>query len=508
MIPAPRLLVGGLALAALSLAPTLDARALVPWLAATAVFVGVALVDLYRVRRVRVACERSVPRVVAHRRWMDVRLRLRHDGARAIGTDVHDLHPARCTVEGQPARVVLPPGEEATVSYRLRPEHRGELRFAGTDVRLDSPLRLWQRKVRIALPDAVKVYPDFRAERSRDALLGARAGQADGALRLARSGGDGEFHQLREYRDGDSLRQIDWKASTRAGKPISRDYQEERDQQLVFLLDCSVRMRHGDPGGTHMDHAMNAVVRLAQIALRQGDAIGLMSFGGPDRWLPPAKGTLALQRLLDGVHDLEPTTRLPDYAHAVQSAPRPPHHAPHPRRARHQPAPRGRRRRAPSPSRRSPERHPRAARRPSRDGRRRARRDDDPEDIASALTWLSAEGYRQDPAPPTRARDRCRPPACSTSPPPALSGGGAGDALPRDQAAGGVVAGRCADGGSRSARGFSRLGDVRTANANADTTRRDWIGSGRVGSATFGSGRCPPRASDRLRCRAVQSNAA
>ena len=393
MIPAPRLLVGGLALAALSLAPTLDARALGPWLAATAAFVLVALVDLHRVRRRRVVCERTVQRVVAHRRWVDVRLRLRHDGARAIGTDVHDLHPARCTVEGQPARVVLPAAEETTLSYRLRPEHRGELRFDGVDVRLDSPLRLWQRKVRLALRDDVKVYPDFRAERSRDALLGARAGHANGALRLARSGGDGEFHQLREYRDGDSLRQIDWKASTRAGKPISRDYQEERDQQLVFLLDCSVRMRHGDAGGTHMDHAMNAVVRLAQIALRQGDSIGLMSFGGPDRWLPPAKGTLALQRLLDGVHDLEPTTRLPDYAHAVQ------------RLARRI----TRRTLVVLVTNQRPE---------DDDGARLALATlaerhlvlladlretavddlvaDDPHDLASALAWLSAEGYRQD----------------------------------------------------------------------------------------------------------------
>ena len=65
--------------------------------------------------------------------------------------------------------------------------------------------------------------------------IGVRGGQRRG-LGL-------EFHQLREFRDGDTLRQIDWKATARKRTPIAREYQDERDQQILFLLDCGRRMR-------------------------------------------------------------------------------------------------------------------------------------------------------------------------------------------------------------------------------------------------------------------------
>ena len=77
-----------------------------------------------------------------------------------------------------------------------------------------------------------------------------------------------EFHQLRDYRQDDAPKQIDWKASARVGRLISRDYQDERDQQIVFLLDCSARMRARDGDLSHFDHTLNALLLLAYVALR------------------------------------------------------------------------------------------------------------------------------------------------------------------------------------------------------------------------------------------------
>jgi len=128
-----------------------------------------------------------------------------------------------------------------------------------------------------------------------------------------------DFHQLREFRDGDSLRQIDWKATSRVQKLITREYQQERDQQIVFLLDCSMRMRHTGDNASHMDNALNALVLLAHVALRQGDSTGLMTFGGVERWIPPAKGPKAASRLVNGVFDIEATHEMPDYDSAVES---------------------------------------------------------------------------------------------------------------------------------------------------------------------------------------------
>ena len=126
------------------------------------------------------------------------------------------------------------------------------------------------------------------------------------------------FTSYVEYRRGDSLRQIDWRATSRLRKLISREYQEERDQQIIFLLDCGRRMRTKDGALSHFDHTLNAVLLLSYVALKQGDAVGFMAFGGPQRWLKPVKGAHQVNTLLNQVYDLHPTNRASDYIKAAQ----------------------------------------------------------------------------------------------------------------------------------------------------------------------------------------------
>ena len=129
-----------------------------------------------------------------------------------------------------------------------------------------------------------------------------------------------EFHQLREFRDGDTLRQIDWKATARKRTPIAREYQDERDQQILFLLDCGRRMRSQDGELSHFDHALNASLLLGYVALRQGDAVGLMTFASEQRrYLPPVKGQAQVNVLLNAVYDLQSSQRPADYSDAVDA---------------------------------------------------------------------------------------------------------------------------------------------------------------------------------------------
>ena len=129
-----------------------------------------------------------------------------------------------------------------------------------------------------------------------------------------------EFHQLREYRVGDSMRQIDWKATSRLRKAISREYRDERDQQVFFLLDHGRRMHSRDGDLTHLDHALNAVLLLAYVALRQGDAVGLMTLGASRRFIAPRKGPSHVNTILDTVFDLKSTREATDLYAATEDA--------------------------------------------------------------------------------------------------------------------------------------------------------------------------------------------
>ena len=139
-----------------------------------------------------------------------------------------------------------------------------------------------------------------------------------GIVRRARAGSSRDFHQLRDYRDGDPLAQIDWKATSRRQVLISRDYQEQRNQSVVFLLDTGRRMRALDGGVPQFDHVLNAILLVAHVALRQGDQVAVKSFGGSDRWLPPMKGSHAMPILLNHLYDYQTTPAPSDFAGAVE----------------------------------------------------------------------------------------------------------------------------------------------------------------------------------------------
>jgi uncharacterized protein (DUF58 family) len=226
---------------------------------------------------------------------------------------VHDLHPGSFEVEGLPFDASPAPGGFVERTYRVRPRQRGSERFERVDVRLHSPWRLWRRRVRLGEPFDVRVYPDFRAVMRYSLLATDHRSSVLGIRRQPRRGAGLEFHQLREYRLGDSPRQIDWKATSRVRRVISREYQDERDQQVVFLLDCGQKMHARDGDLAHFDHALNAVLLLAHVVLRQGDAVGLMTFGGERRWMAPRKGVGNLNGLLNGIYDLTTSLAPSDY---------------------------------------------------------------------------------------------------------------------------------------------------------------------------------------------------
>jgi uncharacterized protein (DUF58 family) len=247
-----------------------------------------------------------------------VTLRLENPRSTGLVLRLHDHYPEGFECEEMPLRLWLPARQEARASYRLRPLRRGNALFPGTDLVIASPLGLWDRKHFFACRDEVKVFPNFR-EIAHYALLATdnRLSRM-GVKRRLRQGDGGEFHQLREFRSGDSLRRIDWKASSRRHKLISKEYQDERDQQIVFLLDCGRRMRHEERGRAHLDEALNAMLLLAYVAVRQGDAVGFLAFGGERRWFPPRKGGDPVRELLQRTYDIESSPAAADYLAAAR----------------------------------------------------------------------------------------------------------------------------------------------------------------------------------------------
>ena len=314
MRPRRPLLIAAAGWTGLGLAAAWWPPAATAWTAAALALGGTAVGDLLLLLATpSPRAGRRVARILPHGVWSEVTLTLANPLPRRLRLTCHDRHPVGFGVRGLPRMLALPPLSRVRLAYRLCPPHRGRFAFDGCDLALQSPLGLWQRRRRLVLPGQVRVYPNF-AEISRYTLLAANDQLALlGVRRHPRRGVGAEFHQLREHRRGDSLRQIDWKATARVRRLIAREYQDERDQRLLFLLDCGRRMRHEDESGRgHLDQALNALLLLAYVAVYQGDAVGLMTYGGPRRWFAQRKGRDTVNRLLGAVFDLEPSLEAAD----------------------------------------------------------------------------------------------------------------------------------------------------------------------------------------------------
>lgn len=276
-----------------------------PWQVLCWVIGGVLLLDAVLARKTPgMTVSRTLRHSIPVGVWSKVGLTLENVDSRPLRLSLHDHYPPGFDSQSMPCSLDLPAHCTGRVEYRVKPLRRGDAEFNGCDVIAVSPLGFWRKRHFYPLAERVKVFPDFQ-EIGRYALLATdhRLSQM-GVRRRQRRGQGNDFHQLREYRAGDALRQIDWKASSRYRKLISKEYQEERDQQVLFLLDCGRRMHHEESGRVHLDQALNAMLLLAHVAAQQGDAVGLLTFGGTDRWLPPRKGAGVVRELLSRTYDL------------------------------------------------------------------------------------------------------------------------------------------------------------------------------------------------------------
>lgn len=286
----------------------------------TVVLVGIDAFRLWRLPSPRL--RRQVPGSLPLGRWAQVRVEIEHTWRRSVAMTFFDHGPEgldnRFQAQDLPQNLTLRPRRTAALTWRLRPTSRGLFTFKKVEVQLRSAMGLWFSRRYLPMPDSTRVYPDFARLHDGQLLAVDNWLSRIGIRQQPRRGLGLEFNQLREFREGDSLKQIDWKATARQRTPIAREYQDERDQQIVFLLDCGRRMRSQDGELTHFDHALNACLLLSHTALRQGDAVGLSTFAAEqDRHLTPVKGPAQLNLLLNQVYDLESTQRPADYSAAV-----------------------------------------------------------------------------------------------------------------------------------------------------------------------------------------------
>ena len=319
MIPTLRLLYCCLAWALLGAAASLWPFLQAAWQwsgIAWAAFATGDLIWLFLMKKVHIH-RRLEPRMALGVE-QEIEVSIHNPDVQRVRVRVIDGLPASLRSTDWPWSGSVPAKGYTKIAARVRAVERGPAHLGPAYIEHRSPLGLWTRRYRSGDTASTKVFPNYEPV-LRFAMLAMQHREAQmGLQKRNRTGQSREFRQLRDYQDGDTLNRVDWKATSRRLIVTSREYEEQRNQTIILMADCGRRLRAMDGELSQFDHCLNAMLLLSFIALRQGDRVGIMGFGGTDRWLPPQSGSSAMPVILNHLYDYQTGTAPGDFSEAAE----------------------------------------------------------------------------------------------------------------------------------------------------------------------------------------------
>lgn len=279
-----------------------------------AVVVALGVSDFLAARGTKVQVWRELPARLQVGVANRIELHVVNPGARALRLAIKDDGPDDFTVDREVTTLAVSSKSRARLHYVATPEKRGRFAFGDLHVRVLGPLGLAWHERRLPAAVEVSVFPDMRGA-SRLLLSDAALDFVNLGLRqLRRDGRGSEFARLRDYAQGDSVRDVDWKATARRGRPVTRVMESERSQTVLIGVDAGRSMAARVDGLTKLDHAVNAALFLAFVAVKNGDRVGLVVFAdGVKSYLAPGAGRLQYRKIVDALYTAKTNLTYVDY---------------------------------------------------------------------------------------------------------------------------------------------------------------------------------------------------
>jgi len=250
----------------------------------------------------------------------EVAYRWSNGGHRRARLRVREIRPDLLGGVQPPRAVTVPADGDKREALSVVPLRRGREESGGFVVDSTGPLGLGRRRACIDLPWEVIVYPPLVSIRLRASVAQAHR-RRDPGMKAIRELGEGRlFESLREWVPGDDIRHIDWKATARRRKVITRQYEAERRQQVLLVIDLGRLMTADIAGGVaRLDFVVQAALELAYAAAQHDDDVGIMTFAdGVQHFVAPERGRSGVRRVLDVLAVVEPKLVEPDYPGAFR----------------------------------------------------------------------------------------------------------------------------------------------------------------------------------------------
>lgn len=204
-------------------------------------------------------------------------------------------------------KFVLEPMARKKISLEIRPSRRGNFKIKTIFYKIKTRLKIFDLYYKEKTDVNIEVLPDIKKLNHFLKLLRIDRASAVGIHKNRYKGLGTELESLRDYQIDDDSRYIDWKATTRLNKPITKVFQAETHNHIIIAMDCGRLMTAEQNGINTLDHAVNSLLMLSHIAFRVQDTISIIAYS--DRIideLPEVKSKSAMNKVNKFITKLKP----------------------------------------------------------------------------------------------------------------------------------------------------------------------------------------------------------
>jgi len=244
------------------------------------VFILMVLVDtimLYRAKK-GIFARREVPDRLSNGDENSLSIYIENHYGFSVKIQIIDEIPFQFQKRDLMFRTALKATETQILEYTLRPTKRGEYSFGAVNVYVKSQIGLLKRRYQFSQDKMVVVYPSFLQMRAYELMAISNRLTELGVKKIRKIGHSQEFEQIRQYVQGDDIRNINWKATARRNDLMVNAFQEEKSQNIYCLIDKGRIMQMPFDGLSLLDYAINATLVLSNIAIYKQDKAGLITF--------------------------------------------------------------------------------------------------------------------------------------------------------------------------------------------------------------------------------------
>ncbi len=284
-----------------------------------AVILGLLVFDFVISQKQPFAVEREFERVLSIGAENPVTITVRNRSGFPLFLRIRDEYPGAFSASQKEVAGKVPPYESVKLRYTVTPFKRGVYTFRKTFTRRMSLFRLWVFENTFDLETEARVYPNVQMVKKYDLLSRKQMLNFLGVKPTKIFGQGTEFEMLRDYQVDDEYRVIDWKATSKKAKPVSRVYQVERTRNIVLMIDAGRIMGIHMGDLTKLEHAVNSALLVSFVALRLGEKVGLCIFSSDIKEYIPLQGKRShFNVILEALYNLKEDSYESDYKKAFE----------------------------------------------------------------------------------------------------------------------------------------------------------------------------------------------